>query len=63
MTRLIKEKRPCPFCGSTKLEVTERYGTPSGYLTVNCLNLTCEAIGPRGEDEAAAVDAWNRAIR
>ncbi|WP_354405078.1 MULTISPECIES: Lar family restriction alleviation protein [Methylobacterium] len=60
---MIKEKRPCPFCGSTKLEVSERYGAPGCYLTVNCLNLTCEAIGPRGEDDAAAVAAWNRAIR
>lgn len=63
MSRLIKEKRPCPFCGSTNLEVAERYGAPSGQLTVNCLNLTCEAIGPRGDDEADAVEAWNRARR
>ena len=47
--------RPCPFCGSE--DVRSEAAAPS----VMCHG--CSALGPRAVDRAAAIAAWNRALR
>ncbi len=60
----MTDLKPCPFCGSTKLELAEV--ADPGYLSVDCLG--CLAEGPKtyiedhppGTDvDTLAVAAWN----
>jgi Lar family restriction alleviation protein len=49
--------KPCPFCGSTKLEVWEGIrGT-----TIECMR--CGATGPQAFDDIEALAWWNEASR
>jgi len=48
----------CPFCGGVKFRMTTH---PRGFVenlpAVRCIG--CEAEGPSGETEEAAVSLWN----
>ena len=46
--------KPCPFCGDTALEVAQ--GGDRHWVMCH----GCHAEGPMRDDEAAAVEAWNR---
>lgn len=50
-----EELKPCPFCGSTKVESTFM---GHGALAVLCYE--CEAEGPPRENEKDAIAAWNK---
>ena len=54
----MEKLKPCPFCGSEKLEVRS---TPFVGFTVRCWNDTCLASGPYKGTAEEAVDAWNGA--
>ncbi|MGA0980904.1 MAG: Lar family restriction alleviation protein [Candidatus Nanopelagicales bacterium] len=47
----MKDPTPCPFCGSTDLEIRAA-NRPYSYVTC----LSCECDGPPGED---AMAEWN----
>ena len=54
----LKDAKPCPFCGSTKLRLEDIGG--ESYLFVECAD--CKADGPHENDderEHAAVLRWN----
>lgn len=46
--------KPCVFCGSDQIAIFD--GSES--VCAECGE--CGALGPFGEDEAAALDTWNR---
>jgi Lar family restriction alleviation protein len=49
--------KPCPFCGSSGVEVTN-VGYAPFWSIVWCM--TCGAHGPLKEDNVRAIAAWNR---
>lgn len=53
------EMARCPFCFSDKVRVHEYQSHGTQYVVL-CLNLTCNARGPRRYDADEAMDAWNR---
>jgi len=66
-----RELRPCPFCGSTELELANTW-TPSYWVECNCCGATKpgQAANWKTNDQAydrsrhvkaaiSAVDAWN----
>jgi len=52
---MASELKPCPFCGSTKLDVVldEIY-----YVT--CDTEACGADGPYSANRERAIEKWNR---
>lgn len=49
---------PCPFCGSTEVEVeVERHSYPGGVAFVWCYG--CGAEGGKEDTRAEAVARWN----
>jgi Lar family restriction alleviation protein len=49
------ELKPCPFCGGTELKIDYC----SGKWYVACA-VPCAALGPDGDTENAAIEAWNK---
>jgi Lar family restriction alleviation protein len=47
--------KPCPFCGSVKLNITH---SDSGLSAVECEQ--CGAAGPLDEEDAPAVERWDQ---
>jgi Lar family restriction alleviation protein len=54
----MRELKPCPFCGGTDASVDS---TGEGEYDVTCMHCVAGAIacGPRKEDQASAITAWN----
>ncbi len=52
---MTDELKPCPFCGSTNLEVME---IDEGYAAIACG--TCDAFGPMGLGDEGASLEWNQ---
>ena len=50
------EPKPCPFCGSTDLEVDDEVEKSTVYCE------KCDIDGPTGEDKDEAIELWNRRI-
>lgn len=46
--------KPCPFCGSTNLSLTESLDM---YMFVNCE--ICNSAGPSKKTGNEAIEAWN----
>ncbi len=53
MSRIIKEFKPCPFCGRIWMNVTPH---DDGQFAVHCL---CGASGPRKAIKEEAITVWN----
>lgn len=53
----MSELKPCAFCGSTNLK-THVYKGEEPDAFVQCHD--CSSTGPSGEEEAGAIEAWNR---
>ena len=47
--------KPCPYCNSKKLELTESY-TPR-WMHMECVD--CGATGPECRSEEKAIELWN----
>lgn len=52
----VEELKPCPFCGSKKLEVC--YTVDYEERLVSCND--CDADGPMCSTREMAIEAWNR---
>ena len=50
------ELKPCPFCGGTKLEITNPVGAGS-FANITCLD--CYATGGLGITKQDAINKWN----
>ena len=57
-------KRPCPFCGISLLEVITKpdwsHAGPMIYFLVRCHRCRCE--GPLEENEEDAIEHWNHRV-
>lgn len=53
MSYIVKEFKPCPFCGRIWMSVDP---CPDGNFSTRCL---CGATGPRKESMTEAIQAWN----
>jgi len=50
----------CPFCGSdAEIDHDEMEHRAGLKASVQCLNLTCRAFGPDGDNATGAVEKWN----
>jgi Lar family restriction alleviation protein len=47
--------KPCPFCGSARLNITH---SDSGLSAVECVH--CGAAGPLDDEDAPATERWDR---
>lgn len=52
------DMRACPFCGQDRVRLDEHNQHGKHWL-VRCLNLQCNARGPRRYDPDEALSAWN----
>ena len=52
----MAELKPCPFCGGTKLEITNPMGAGS-FANITCLD--CYATGGLGITKQDAINKWN----
>lgn len=53
----MSELKPCPFCGSTELEII--HVKPFGEsMSVHCT--WCRADGPIGQGDIRAMISWNK---
>ncbi|MCK9597665.1 MAG: Lar family restriction alleviation protein [Sphaerochaeta sp.] len=50
--------RPCPFCGSSDVEVLDEVG-PRGLPYCYVICQVCDAIGPPNIEHGGAVKNWN----
>ena len=50
--------KPCPFCGGDRVRL-HTYMQHGEHFQVICLNLQCNAKGPRRYDGDEALDGWN----
>lgn len=55
----MTELKPCPFCGSTYLQVVGSSGDDESY-SVECWG--CDASGGSCATKEAAIDEWNRRV-
>lgn len=53
---MSEELKPCPFCGGTRIFISEDPLTLHEYAYCD----ECKASGPEMEDEYTATKAWNR---
>ncbi len=56
-TKVGPELLPCPFCGS-KMSMGDSYS--GAYWQTYCRNQNCQASGPKGLTENAAIERANR---
>ncbi len=54
---MTDELKPCPFCGSTDLEVMD---IDQGYAAIACG--LCDAFGPMGLGGEGASAEWNQRV-
>lgn len=57
----MKKAKPCPFCGTSNVAVTELY-PGSDEFWVECRNEQCYGMGPSKSSEKEAISAWNQAF-
>ncbi len=49
--------KPCPFCGSSEVELDMYVGIEGFYYSVSCHNCGCKLWGKNTEKKA--IDLWN----
>ena len=54
------ELKPCPFCGSKRLYVSERNYFGEKSATVTCVYCHISQTGSEYETKEEAIEAWNR---
>ena len=59
MTKL----KPCPFCGSTAIDIEDKFTFRTFYYAVCNYNKGgCGATGGTRDNEEEAVEVWNRRV-
>jgi Lar family restriction alleviation protein len=62
----MDELKPCPFCGSTNIDVIEAtnyYGSGISRWTCQCGNEECSVlINKTTLTRAQAIEAWNKRV-